>query len=496
MKPPATKMDGDETGTGTSRKPFAGSDVQAAHRAGGICRTRFARARKSTDVSKGASPSSPGCSQWRRFVNVGLLVGGYALGQGTIFAVQTWLIARGEYGLLSAFGTHFSFAMLSIFLIDAGATTTLARQIARLSKDRIDEELWPLFWATVLVRATIAVALILAAWVYALVYSADPFSRYYLLSILPGLAVWTANPVGLLDGLRLSGLSGVTGSIAFATSALGLALAPNMPPHMAGAVLGCAFSVGYALTVATQWATLRRLGNRLRFHRPTRHDIARAFSDGFALLSQFVPGQLILRIQLVLSAVYLGTEATALFVYTKQIVVAMTMLVGFMLRVDFPGLVENMARAEAHNVGTIFEAQRSAMVSALVLTAGTMTVCLIALLAPQHNLVRAAQLLMAYAPSIITISAMLIMMQGMAATGHYVAGAKIVAISTLAGAVVSYLTIGPFGIYGLLTGEVSVHLLGFALLCRYLRGRGNPLREGLPDASPGQIDRDVARRKI
>lgn len=422
-------------------------------------------------MSTNTSLSSAGWSaQWRRLANVGLLIGGYAVGQGTIFAVQTWLVVRGEYDLLSAFGTHFSFAMLSIFLIDAGSTTTLARQIARPSAEPTGDGFWPFFWATVVARAAIAAAAGIAALVYVLAFSSDPFSRYYLLSILPGLLAWTGNAVGLLDGLRLSGLSGVTGSIAFATSALALALAPNMSPQAAGAVLGCAFSIGYVLTVAAQWMALGHLGKHLRFRRPTRRGIMQAFGDGLALLSQFVPGQLILRFQLVLSTVYLGTESTALFVYAKQAVVAMTMLIAFILRVDFPGLVESMARAKAPSIASIFEAQKSAMIGALFLAAGTLIVCLMAPLAPQYNLVRAAQLLMAYAPSIITISAVSIMMQGMAATGNYVSGAKIMAISTLVGAAVSYLAIGPFGIYGLLIGEVTIHLLGFALLCGQLRG--------------------------
>jgi O-antigen/teichoic acid export membrane protein len=420
-------------------------------------------------VSTNASLLSADRSRWPRLVNVGLLVGGYALGQGTIFAVQTWLLARGEYDLLSAFGTHFSFAMLSIFLIDAGSTTTLARQIARVSAEQTTDELWPLFWATGVVRATIAMAIGVAALVYALAFSSDPFSRYYLLSILPGFAVWTGNAVGLLDGLKLSGLSGVTGSIAFATSALGLALARNTRPEMAGAILGCAYSIGCILTVVAQWTALARLGRYLHFHRPTRHGIMRALWDGLALLSQFVPGQLILRVQLVLSTVYLGTESTALFVYTKQAVVAMTMLVGFIMRVNFPGLVQKMTRAKEHSIGSIFEAQKSAIGSALILAAGTMIVCSMAPLAPQYNLARAAQLLMAYAPSIITISAVSIMMQGMAAIGNYISGARITAISALGGMVVSYLAIGPFGIYGLLIGEVTSHLLALGLLYRHLR---------------------------
>jgi peptidoglycan biosynthesis protein MviN/MurJ (putative lipid II flippase) len=316
---------------------------------------------------------------------------------------------------------------------------------------------------------TIAAAIGVAALVYALAFSTDPFSRYYLLSILPGLAAWSGNAVGLLDGLRLSGLSGMTGSIAFVTSALALALVPNVPPHMAGALLGGAFSVGYVLTVGAQWTALRRVGKYIRFHRPSRREIRRAVRDGLALLAQLVPGQIILRVQLVLSTLYLGAESTALFVYTKQAIVAMTMLIGFTLRVDFPGLVEKMALTKTHSIGSIFEAQKSAMVAALLLTVGTLIACLLAPLAPLSNLGRVAQLLMAYAPSIITISAVSILMQGMAATGNYVFAARIIAASTLVGAVVSYLAIWPFGIYGLLIGEVTAHLLGLALLCACLR---------------------------
>jgi len=408
-------------------------------------------------------------ARWRRLANVGLLIGGYVLGQGTIFAVQTWLVARGEYWLLSSFGTNFSFAMLSIFMIDAGSTTTLARQIAGGASERTDNEFWSFFWATVVVRAAIAATVGGAALVYALAVSSDPFSRYYLLSMLPGLAVWTGNAVGILDGLKLSGLSGVTGSIAFATSALGLAFAPSIPPETAGAILGAAFSIGYVLTVAAQWAALARLGTYLRLHRPTGEGIRLAFKDGLALLSQLVPGQLILRFQLVLSTVYLGTENTALFVYIKQTVVAMTMVVGFILRVEFPGLVQRMMREKEHSLRSIFGAQKSAIATAIVLAAGTLIVCLMAPLVPQYNVSRAAELLMAYAPSIITISAMSIMMQAAAAVGNYISGARVIAISTLVGALVSYMAIAPFGIYGLLIGELTLHLFAVALLYFNLR---------------------------
>ncbi|MGD5575291.1 hypothetical protein QUU09_22860, partial [Xanthomonas citri pv. citri] len=41
----------------------------------------------------------------------------------------------------------------------------------------------------------------------------------------PGLLLWAVNGVGLLDGLRLSGISGITGSVAYIINAVGLMLA-------------------------------------------------------------------------------------------------------------------------------------------------------------------------------------------------------------------------------------------------------------------------------
>lgn len=422
-------------------------------------------------VGRDGLPPAAARSQWARLINVVLLAGGYGLGQGAIFAVQTWLVARGAYDLLATFGTHFSFAMLSIFLIDAGATTTLARQIAGRGEARADDEIWPLFWATVVVRGSVAVLLAVGALVYALGFADDPFSRSYLLSILPGLAIWTGNAVGLLDGRRLSGVSGITGSLAFATSALGLVLAVDLPPHLAGSILGSAFSLGYVLTVAAQWAALNRVGLRVRLVLPEPSGIRRAFLDGAALLSQFVPGQLILRAQLVMSTVYLGAESTALFVYVKQAVIATTMLVGFIMRVDFPGLVQRLNQERSARLRTILEAQRLAIGTAFVLAGAVLLVGMAAPLISQSNLAKAAELLMAYAPTIVVISAVTIMMQGTAAIGDYLAGAKAIAISTLVGTIVSYLAIAQLGIYALLAGEVTGHVLSLALLYAHLRRR-------------------------
>src|SRR5262249_32808331 len=91
--------------------------------------------------------------RWPRVMNVALLIAGLGLGQGSIFAVQTLLVARGEYELLAAFGTHYSFALLGIILVDMGASTILARTVAHLSGERASrDEVWLIFCETCVIR--------------------------------------------------------------------------------------------------------------------------------------------------------------------------------------------------------------------------------------------------------------------------------------------------------------------------------------------------------
>lgn len=408
--------------------------------------------------------------RWPQIVNVGLLIAGLALGQGTIFIVQTVLVAAGDYELLAAFGTHYSFAILAIILIDAGASTTLARVVARLSAgSKPNEEVWRIFCETSAIRLLIASLLCIAIVIYAFGFVSDGFSRRYVALALPGLLLWAVNAVGLLDGLRLSGISGITGSAAYIITAIGLALAAHRPAATAGAILGGAFSIGYLVTLAAQWIALGRRGWLPQFRTMTRAGLVKSLKDGSALLFQYVPGQINMRVQLILSTVYLGAETTALFLYAKQIVTAATQIIGFVLRVEFPGLVERLAVPGKHSIGSILGAQRMAVYCAVIFAVGVTGVAGIAAAVPNFGLHRAAAIIASFAPTIVTLSLSLMMMQAMAALGAYAVIARAVAICSVIGMLVSYALISTLGAYAFVAGEVSFHSIGFYIVYRYLR---------------------------
>jgi hypothetical protein len=412
----------------------------------------------------------PAHAAQQRLLNIASLVVGLALGQGSIFIVQTALVSAGEYNLLSAFGTHYSFAILGVILVDAGASTTLARTVARLGAVADGrEQFWRIFCETSVIRLLFAVGVGAAAMVYAFGIAADGFTECYVALALPGLLVWAFNAVGLLDGLRLSGVSGVTGAAAYVAVAIGLCLAAHRSAETAGAILGGVFSIGYLLTVATQWIALRRRGWLPQFRAPTRAGLIRALRDGCAMLFQFVPGQINMRVQLVLSAIHLGAETTALFIYAKQVVTALTQIIAFVLRVEFPGLVEKLSAVGHHGPRSVLDAQKMTLCCAMIFAFGATAIAGLAAALPGFGLHRAAAMILLFAPTILTLSLSLMMIQALAALGAYSAIAAALTASALAGVLVSYLLITRIGIYALVAGEIAFHLVGIYGVVRYLR---------------------------
>jgi O-antigen/teichoic acid export membrane protein len=286
---------------------------------------------------------------------------------------------------------------------------------------------------------------------------------------LPGLLLWTVNAVGLLDGLRKSGVSGITGSAAYLFTAAGLALAAHRSAGAAGGILGGAFSSGYLVTLVAQWVVLGRKGWLPRYRTPTRAGLLTLAKDGSALLFQLVPGQINMRAQLVLSAAYLGVEMTALFIYAKQVVTALTQVLGFVLRVEFPALVDRFAGPARHTFSSIIGAQKTSLYLSLASSIGALAVSATATAVPGFNLHRAAVVMMMFAPTIWTVSLSMMMTQGLAAMGAYGVSARALAIGSVAGIIATYLLITPFQIYGMVLGELTFHIVSLLIVYRYLR---------------------------
>jgi len=280
----------------------------------------------------------------RRLVNLGLLIGGFGIGQGSIFLAQTYLVAAGQTELLALFGTHFSFAMLGIIIVEAGSLTILSAHIARLLVAHgTKADLWRVYWETTVYRLSVAILLVAGLVLFARLVALPAYSANYLLGVLPALLIWAINGAGFLDGLQKSGISGITGSIAYVASAVALVISIGKAPAEAGLITGSALSIGYGLTVVAQFVALKFYGWGIAWQRPTAAGIRKAFIEETSMLAGLAPGQLYFRAQLAIASVFLGTTATAMLVYAKQIVGAASQISGFARRIEFPRMVQAVA---------------------------------------------------------------------------------------------------------------------------------------------------------
>lgn len=370
----------------------------------------------------------------RKRLNVALLISSYAAGQGAIFAVQTLLVAQEKLPLLAAFGSAFSFAMLASLLIDFGALTVLARETAHA--EGIEEHIWSSYWSVTGFRLAIAVGVAALALAHAGL-GADEFSLNYTLWALPSVLLWSFNASGVLDGLRLGGISGLTASLPYLCSALALSATIEASPAVAGAVLGGALTAGYVLTLVGQYTALRIASHAPQFVRPAAGQMLTLGRDAGTVLLTTLPGQLYFRYQLLLANFALGPAGAALFIYAKQIATAFAQVVGFVQRVEFPDLVARLTNIRGDSAALVLNVRSAGTlvggVGTAVMTAGGLTGYLL-LPAP---LSAAALAVAMFGPVVVAGAIVTALVQHLQAGRQYAAAATAMAVAVGVGASVS-----------------------------------------------------------
>jgi hypothetical protein len=407
---------------------------------------------------------------FRRLVNLGLLIGGFGIGQGSIFLAQTYLVATGRTELLALFGAHFSFAMLGIIIVESGSLTILSAQIARLVVSAGGQtELWRVYWETTVYRLTVALLLIAGLLVFYALVPLPAFSANYLLGVLPAFLIWAVNGAGFLDGLQRSGVSGITGSIAYVASAVALMLVLDAPPATAGLLTGAALSIGYGLTVIVQFTALAMLGWRLRYQRPTSAGIRKAFIEESSMLAGLAPGQLYFRAQLAISSLFLGATPTAMLVYAKQIVGAAGQISGFARRIEFPRMVQAISANPRIAVTTLVGIQKISFAIAGAMTAAILAASLVIISRFDGFTEQAWAFLAVFCVTILTEAVGQSLVQAMFARNlfHSAAILRIIAVVVAIG--FGYLFVTVAGLHVFVLGDLLSHAIVISLSYFWLK---------------------------
>ncbi len=408
----------------------------------------------------------------RKALNLALLIGGFGAGQGSIFLAQTWLLAHGHLDLIALFGTHFSFAILFILIVDWGGVTVLARQtVIGTTTAEPERRVWQAYWQISAFR--LILAFMLAGSVAALALAADhPFTTTYALFATPALLFWAFNATGIMDGLKISGLGGLAGTPPYILSGLTLFLCAGAPLAQTGAWLGSALSVGYGLSLIMQISVLRTTRYRPRWIAPRAGTIRQSGAAGLGALWAVLPGQLYFRIQLVLAAVFLGPAAVAVLVYAKQIVSGFSQVIAFMRRIEFPDLVARLENGASFPLSEILRVQRKGTIVAFVSAALIAAIGTAVHFRFEGALAQAGRAVAIFAPTVLSGALALSCIQGLNAHGLYARAACTMLASIALGSLFSSATalipaLAIFAIADMLANIFTIGTVAFFLRRRY-----------------------------
>lgn len=394
-------------------------------------------------------------------VNAGLLIASFFLGQGSIFAAQSWLVGRNSLDLLAQFGAHFSFLILALMVVDWGTAVALARRISLAGEGDLRDEVRWSYWSACGVRLCVAVAIVIVCAVYAWGWG-YAFSRWYLVGAAPALAVWSFNATGILDGIKLSGISGLTAMPAYVASAVALILSEAFGQSN-GLLLGLAASLGYVVSVAAQMVVLHRIGLSLSAPLGDRERWRSIAREGVAVLFSMLPGQVSFRFQIVVCALVLGPAVTGLFLYGRQVAVAASQVLEFCRRASFPQLVGDVRHSETP-VATAFRTQRTASVLALGLSCGLLLTGVFGNVLLDGALAQACHVLALFSIGVLSGSLSQTVVQAAQARGEYRAAAIAANIAMVVGLGATAVFGTVFHLPGLAASEVLTHVVVALLL--------------------------------
>lgn len=406
--------------------------------------------------------------------NFSLLVLSFFVGQGSVFLVQTWLLTSGEMKLLGDFGFIFSFFILGVTLVEAGSVVIISRYVLSLGDDsEFSHKVSTVYWNVTLFRFCLAVFLVSISFFVFLFFVKDKsFFYLYFIGAFPGLIFWAFSFSGILDGLKLSGLSGFCSSFPYFISALALLfVGGDENIENPGWILGCAFSIGYLLSIIIQIVFLSRTSIKFCYVCPRSALLIQYGKDCVSMLAGLLPGQLYQRSQLAICRYFVGVDATAIYLYAKQIINSGSQLVGFARRVEFYVIVEMIGIAEK-SILKLLLAQRKSLFAALIVFLG-MVILSYFLGRFSVNIDSSVSLsLLWISITLISESIGTSLMQVLYASTLFMKVANIRLFAVIIGMVFSLFLTPVLGIKGLVLSDIVVHLLVAFIGVKYMKSRG------------------------
>lgn len=404
----------------------------------------------------------------RFYINLAGLASGFVLGQGTFLIVSTWLVAAGNYPLLTATTLSMNFFAILLQTADLGGNVVLSR--ARLRAGHHDGQSFQSILSAMFICRLLSLALTLLLSLAYLALSVrvgtDLFGPGALLGAGPGLAFWCLNQQGRLDAIRKTSAIGIASALPWLAVCAGIFISRlSAEGFYSGFYFGLYYSLGTAAVVAVNYIELWRAGERTRFRAPSVRRLRHTAKNGVAILFAWLPGQLSGRIQMAIAGFFLPAAVAGLFVYARNLLNAGNNVSFLIRRLEFPQVVEAM-KAKAQRLDAIrlafIKHRLSLAFSSAVCVAGLATFGLRLVDMSEGSLQRLAEaaiIVGMLSPFFFTASIAGAFAQVLQAAGRPTAILSVNYLSLAAGVAVSLALVTTLGLWALVAGTAVTALI-------------------------------------
>ena len=272
---------------------------------------------------------------------------GFLLGQGSMFAVQTYLVAQQQFSLISAVGIFLGILTLFQGVADGGG-------IFLLSKYRSENLQNQYFYAFLLARV------LFTSFFLALLYLISFFVTYehwkfLLIFVAVNSFIWVFNINGILDFEKLNKKLIYTSSINWLIASIILYFFDKNQKIIE--LIGFGFSFGTLINVISQYLIVRKINISLFQVNPTYKNVEMQLKVICAHGFGYIAAQGYGRLLPIFTNYYLSSTLAGYCIYAKSLASAIGQLVIFTRRADYGRLVE-LVNKEEWNIKSILKVQQ------------------------------------------------------------------------------------------------------------------------------------------
>jgi hypothetical protein len=294
----------------------------------------------------------------RSFLGLSL---GLVLGQGSFFALQTWLLSNKEFGLVSSLGLAITVVTFIQWFSDFGGT-------ALLNAAKSYGEPPEYYCSVVLLRFFLSLPVFACSVAVAVLYVRDDLERMVIIWGGVSAIFWSFNLSGLIDAAKLNHITGPLNALPWILVSFVVLVSITYGFRDFGAYVGAGFSLGVLVNVVVQYWIYPQGRAYLNVGRGSRVMMLRYLKVAVPYMVANSPAQIYPRYQIGLVGYYLSNTVTASFLYGKSMQNACSQVVAVMRRAEFSGLCLRASRDAPISIKDVFLAQKTTNILAVFLT--------------------------------------------------------------------------------------------------------------------------------